>query len=395
MKHPLPTQAVPPRTDQLAQDDAESGAELARWHDLVTQIGQDIAGPLSGALERILTFSTTGRIDRAGLRALREEVEQARQAGMICQQMVRLARGVRQSHERVHLTHTLQSVLAHRSRELQARGVQIEQTLQPLEVTIDAPLLFALLNTLLDWAVSCTHGAITLTLDTQPWPALARLTCRFAYRPLDQSDSEPAPTQIAALDNLLWRLLDESARALQLQTRRTLEPAHVKLELVFPHTLNPLLDGPSDAAPAAPEARAAGTNERPEFVSSVNSKPLAGSHVLVIASRRDLRVQIREAIRNMGLIVDFVTSLDECTEFCSEGLPHAIVIEASLKGSRFQQLMSDIRAEVPEFVFIEIEEQGAAFQISSVSPTGIARVGRDAILGSLPSALVYELTRVM
>lgn len=97
----------------------------------------------------------------------------------------------------------------------------------------------------------------------------------------------------------------------------------------------------------------------------------------------------------MGLVVDFVTSVDECADFCRESLPHAIVVESVLKGPRLQQLMHDIRAEVPEFVFIEVEEEGSAFQISSVSPSGCARVGRDALAASLPSALVYELTRVM
>ncbi|HET8869827.1 MAG TPA: hypothetical protein VFM48_05240, partial [Aquabacterium sp.] len=87
--------------------------ELARWHELASQIGRELAEPLTSALERITTLMTTGRIDRAGLRALRQEVEQARQAGIWSQQIARLASGrVRQSLEQVHLTHTVQSVLA-------------------------------------------------------------------------------------------------------------------------------------------------------------------------------------------------------------------------------------------------------------------------------------------
>ena len=45
------------------------------------------------------------------------------------------------------------------------------------------------------------------------------------------------------------------------------------------------------------------------FAPSSNSQPLAGSHVLVISSRRDLRGQIRDAVRNMSLIVDYVNSV--------------------------------------------------------------------------------------
>jgi hypothetical protein len=50
---------------------------------------------------------------------------------------------------------------------------------------------------------------------------------------------------------------------------------------------------------------------------------------------------------------------------------------------------------VPEFVLVEVLEEGQAFDISSVSPTGMARVGREVVMQSLPSALIYELSRTM
>ena len=36
------------------------------------------------------------------------------------------------------------------------------------------------------------------------------------------------------------------------------------------------------------------------------------------------------ALRDMGLIIDFVSSIEEAAAFCREGLPHAIVVEALL-----------------------------------------------------------------
>ncbi len=360
-------------------------ADLTRWRELVTQIGEEIAAPLTTALERVTTLIATGRIDRAGLRALRDEIEHARNAGMICQQLSRLAGGrVAQSHEKVHLTHTLQSVLAHRAREMQAHGTQVKQVLQPVEVIADAPLLFGLLNAVLDWSMNCARGSIDFTIDTKPWPAYGRLVCRFPYRPLDETERQSMSHPSAELDNLVWRLLEHTAHAIGLTLLRDKDGAHIQLTLEFPRTINPLLEAiqPTSATPS-------------EFVDSINSRPLAGSHVLVISSRRDTRVQVREAIKNMGLVVDFVGSIEEAIEFCSEGLPHAIVIESVLKGARFNQLASDIRNEVPDFVFIEIDENGADFQISTVSASGHARLGRDAIMSALPSALIYELARVM
>src|ERR1700754_2484372 len=60
-----------------------SANESERWHELVSQIGVEIAAPLTAAIERINTLTSTGKIDRQGLRALRDEVEAARQVGMI------------------------------------------------------------------------------------------------------------------------------------------------------------------------------------------------------------------------------------------------------------------------------------------------------------------------
>lgn len=369
-----------PHSLDATHDDA---ADLTRWRDLVAQIGAEIAAPLTTALERVTTLTATGRIDRAGLRALRGEIEQARNAGMICQQLSRLAAGrVAQSHERVHLTHTLQSVLAHRTREMQARGSQVRQTLQPVEVIADAPLLFGLLNALLDWASACAHGPIELIIDTKPWPAYGRLVCRFPHRPIDAEPQHATPPS-SDLDNIVWRLLEHTAHAIGLTQKRETEGPYIRLTLEFPRTINPLLE---PGAPATIEN---------DFSDSINSKPLAGSHVLVVSARRDTRTQVREAVKHMGLVLDFVGSIEEAIEFCSEGLPHAIVIESVLKGARFKQLAADIRAEVPNFVFVEIDEQGADFQISSVSTTGHARVSRNAIMSALPSALVYELTRAM
>ena len=66
-----------------------------------------------------------------------------------------------------------------------------------------------------------------------------------------------------------------------------------------------------------------------------------------------------------------------------------------MRSNAFERLVSNVRREVPEFVFIELLDGGHQFDISSVSQSGMARIGRDAVLTALPSALVYELTRIM
>ena len=353
-----------------------------RWHELVAQIGAEIAAPLTAALERINALTSTGRIDRLGLRALRDEVEAARHAGMIGQQLTRFASGrLRQSHERLQLVDVFNGVLAHRSRETLARGITLKPLLKPAEVIVDASLLFSLLNSMLDWALVNAQSQIEFTIDIKTWPAHARLTCRFAHRPIDELDDGAQAVAPKSLDSLTWRLLEQTAWTMGLLVERKDESHVCVLTLEFPRTASNELEGVS----------ALEINDG--FAPSANSQPLAGSHVLVIASRRELRVQIRDALRNMSLIIDFVNSVEEAVGFCREGLPHAIIIEAIQSGERFAQFRDEISTEVPDFVFIEIVEEGNAFELSSFSGTNVARVGREVLANSLPPALMFELSK--
>lgn len=356
-------------------------ADTARWLALLTQVGQESAEPLSAALERVTSMATTGQIDRRGIRALRDEIARARQAGIWSQQIARLASGrIRQSHERVHLTHTVQSALAYRARELHSQGVQLTQALHPVEVQSDASMLFGLLNALVDWWLHAAQGRVVLQIDTQPWPAQARMFCRVQHQPADQASPPPLDGHCPRLDSLEWRLLEQYARTMRLSLERRIGLSHVEVTLGFPLLPPPTLE---DAL----------ADDR--FVDSVNSKPLAGSHVLVVAARRDLRVRIRESLQSMGLVLDFATSVQDAIDFCSEGLPHALVFDGSLRSPNLEQLVNSIRQEVPEFVFIELVDGARHFDMSTSASQGLALVGRDVAETALPSALVYELSRWM
>jgi hypothetical protein len=375
------------RNAAAAKAPESSEREHERWLELVSQIGAEIAAPLTAALSRVNELTTKGRIDRASLRALRDEIEQARQVGMMGQQLTRFASGrLRQSHERLQLAETLNGVLAHRKRETQARGIVMKPVLKPAEVIVDPSLLFSLLNTTLDWALLNAQSHIEFKIDIKNWPVHARLACRFAHRPADQvSGSAANDTWVdggtTSLDSLHWRLLEQTAWAMGLPVQREDDAVHTVLTLEFPRTTSDEIEGVS-------------TLELDDgFAPSTNSKPLAGNHVLIVASRREMRVQVRDALRNMGLIVDFVNTVEEAAEFCREGLPHAIIIESIQNGERFGQLREEISAEVPDFVFIEIIEEGATFEMSGFSGSTMARVGRDVIASSLPSALMFELSK--
>ena len=371
-------------TPMPAIDDKPT-AEIARWLDVVQTLSAEMSVPLTAALERIQALASTGHIDRASLRALGEEVQQARLAGMVGQQLARLASGrLRQTHERLPLTDTLKDVLNQRARETQARGIVIKQVLKPAEVIVDASLLYSLFNALLAWSLSHAHSNIEFRTDIKTWPAHARVVCRFAYRAPDEPIEEPAEAAArVVLDTTVWRLVEQTAWTMGVPLERTFDGALVVLTLEFPRTVNDQLEGVS------------AIELDHGFSSSISSKPVAGSQVLVVASRRDVRVQVRDAIRNMGLIIDFVNSVQEAREFCRGGLPHAIVIEAALRGDRFNDLRHECAANGAEVVFVEIVEEGNTFEISGFGGVSMARVGRDAITASLPSALMFELSKAV
>lgn len=368
-----------PVTDEVAM-----GTES--WAPLVGDLSAEIAGPLTTALERVQLLASTGRIDRSSLRALGEEIARARQVSMSGQQLARMASGeLRQTHERLPLTDTLKDVLTQRADEAAARNIHIKQVLRPTEVIVDASLLYTLFDTLVDWAMANAHSTLELKVDIKTWPTHARLNCKFAHRPVDQLvDEATAEAQRRGLDSITWRLLDQTARTMGLPIDRKVDGAQVSLTIEFPRTVSDQIEGVT-----------AIELDQGFAPSSYNSKPLAGSHVLVVASRRDVRVQVRDSIRNMGLLVDFVSSVEEARDFCRGGLPHAIVIESALRGDRFNQLRAEVEAEGSDVVFVEIIEEGNSFEISGFGGINMARVGRDAILSSLPSALLFELSKAM
>ena len=376
-----------PQAAIASEDAANAGcsAIVPGW-PVTASFGSEVAAPLTYALEATRQLQATGRIDRAGLSALREHIEQARHAAMVAQQIARLAHGgIRQQREPLNLSSVLRDALAAREHDLQARGLTVKQSVQPAGIVGDATLLSALLNALCDWSMRHARTAVDIRLDTKPWPTHARLTCRFGHVPQDQAltDAEQ-PIRMAAraeLDCLQWHLLQQLARTMGLIIERDDRAADTALTLEFPRTANDTLEG----------APAIALDSRITPVSGVG--PLAGSHVLVIAPRRQVRNQIAQAVAHMGLKLDSVASVDAAREFCQQGLPQAIVYESMVYDVSFDTLRNDIRRQCPELAWIEVIEQGEAFEISSFGGTSMARVGRDAIASSLPSALMFELAK--
>jgi CheY-like chemotaxis protein len=357
---------------------------------LVAQLGSEVAANLSSALERVTTLAATGKIDRAGLRALREEIDRARRAGIMGQQVVRLSSGrVQLANERADLTGLFSEAVRQRGREIDARGIEVRQTFSAAEVMSDTTLLFSLLQALLDWSFEHAVSRIDLGVAVQAWPAHACLTVGFQHQQPDEVvvPAKGAPAVEPRLNTMSWRLVQQTAGVLGTVLERKDTPGKTAVKIEFPNTLAPRIASVVQPPPSAGSA----AEERES--TAHNSQPLAGRHVMVVAARREVRNVVRAALRPMGLMVDFVTSVEEAQQLVADGLPHAVVYEATLADGHFERLRSEMLAEVPTLVFVRIAEQGKAFEVLNQGGRQFASVGRDAIMVALPEALTFELSR--
>lgn len=369
-----------------AANDVTPEPTPVQWAEIVQQLGAEIASPLSAALEQINTLATTGQIDRRGLRLLKRSVDEARTAGMLGQQLARLASGrLRLNRERQNLTQMLRNVLAQRSRETQSRGVQVRQSLKPVEIWADGALLFALLNALMDWALSNTHSSVDLRLDLTPWPVKARLSCRFAHRSLELLGDESEPGDESRLDSLAWRLVEQTAITLGVLPLREQEAGITLLTLEFNQLAPEGMASPGDSTQEQLDAQA----ER----FSGNSRPLAGCQLLVLSASRELRSETLAAVRHMGLLVDVVTSVPEADQFCQDGLPHALLFDNALLNESLLQLIAGVHRDAPDFAFVEIFDGEHVTQLSTATGDGVARISRRHLADALPSLLMFELSR--
>ncbi|MDE2564900.1 MAG: hypothetical protein KGL50_03875 [Burkholderiales bacterium] len=348
--------------------DIPAAPELADPQALLAQLGGEVARSLSRALERLAALQASGHIDARSLRALQFEVEQARRAGIVAQQIVRLRAGAfARASERIDLAALLHEALRQQGREIARRRLQLRLNLMPAAVASDATLLYALLQAALDWAFALAASPLDLVLDAAAATGGVPLSIRLAA---DAAGPE-------ALDTMAWRLLEQLASALAIPLERRCSGGRLTLRLTLPGA------GPAAAGSAV---------ESTDSLLSL-SQPLAGRHLLVVAARRDTRQRLREALRPLGSMIDFVPSVEVAQAFCAGALPHALVYEAGLGGERFDRLRDAILAREPGLALVCVAEEGSWVEVRNEGPRQLTSVGRDAVAQALPAALLFELDR--
>lgn len=349
--------------------------------EVVARIGAEVSAPLTAALDRVVALASTGRIDRHGLQALRSEIDGARRVGLRGQQIARLAGGeVRQSVERLDLAQALRGVLAGQAVHGNGDAVAVPPAPTRAEVLCDASLLHTLLEAAAGWssALACQH--VDWRIEVQPWPVRARVACRFAHRPADRADSpRTGAAPDLSLDTLDWLLMRYTAHLAGVLVQRQDSPSHTQLTLEFMNTVNGTLEGAAAVdLVASSEAGAAS---------------IAGCQLLVLASQRQTRQRLREAVLGQDLLIDHVSTVADAAQYCQDGAPHALLFESAFQGEGLTALLADLAQTAPSLVLVEVLPSGQDCDMGAGGAHPVTRLGLDALRHMLVPVLLLEMGR--
>lgn len=267
---------------------------------------------------------------------------------------------VRALPARVALQVPLLQALSRRRARLEARGLTLQLTLASVLVRADAPRLQALLLTLLDWASDEAALTLQMRVTASAWPPVTELRLRFARCAQDAG----ALLQQA----IAWQLVQRQAQRLGLALHRMDTPTQCSVVLELPQVLRPAL---AETGPAhGSDARA-----------------LAGRHVLVVSSRRELRAQVRELLQPLGVLVDGAADVDAAAGHCADVRPHALVVEASLMAG----LLTRLRQQHPAAqrpALLQVDETGTDLILAGAAAP--LQLGREALPYALPDVLLFQ-----
>ncbi|MFN0183527.1 MAG: hypothetical protein ACKVQR_06870 [Aquabacterium sp.] len=363
-------------------DTPEAAGQAAShgWAPVVRTVAAAVAEPLTHALDRAKRMAASGRIERADLQALCDEISAARSAGMMGQQIARLAAGeVMPNRERTSLTQLVRDQIAVRLRHSPPAGLSVRQALAPADIMADPSLIAALVDGLLDWALTHAISGVEFRIEVKPWPMRARLSCRFRHVPADlAADLGSAVQPNRRLDTLSWHLVRQLCGALGATLARQDRTTDVEAGIEFPETLG-------SSVVSIP-----GLDVDDGFASTGDSRFLAGNQLLVVAPSRDIRQRVRDALKGLDMIVDYVNSIDAAVQFCRDGLPQAILYQSDLAGKSMTDLRIRARESAPRLPILELVPHG---RLVETDAEAVCHIGIDGLGRTLAPTLVAEMSR--
>ncbi|KRC10387.1 hypothetical protein ASE11_20415 [Hydrogenophaga sp. Root209] len=344
------------------------------WPALVARLADQVTEGVSALQNSIDLLLSKERITRLEHRALSIPTERLKVAGISAQQINRFYGGrIRQSHEKVDMAQLVEGVLQERKNELSVLGIELRRKLKSVEVLVDPTVAYAFVNAVLDWGLPF-GSRIDVRMDLNAWPRHARLQVRVS------NDGLP-PSSTAMLDSLSWVLIRQIAQtAGGIEIARETTDDGVNFTAMFTRTVQ-AVDGISAV-------------ELSDDHSSM-FKSLSGIYVLTISPALQIRADVRDALREIGVLSDSVVDFEQAREAIRSRMPNLIVVDAGIKGDAFDLFRRELLREVFEFPFIEISPDDSSFDMSGFGELSMAKVGRGNIREALGTAVMFELAKMM
>ena len=344
-------------------------------------IGRQLSVPLANMQKALEEIENTQFLSPENMRILTSSVTLANGLAMQSQQIARLAGGqLRQSHEKLKLDILLSAALQERAEKFRNGGIEIFQRIHPVEVIVDAGLLYSLLEAALDWV--CGLGRkLTVTLEMKNWPEHGLLILKTSHVVSNSHADEGAghPSE----DTVGWYLINAISKAMGLSINRIASVADTSLVIEFTRTVKRLTGLTAVEMQTSPESMYG------------ESRAMAGSRLLVITDDARLQAEIRSICRGTGLVVDCVLDPEQGVRFCELQLPHLVIIDQFMRGYVFDQLYEDLRKTDPHFPFIEIASAANTLEMAGWTSDTMSRLSRDVLGRHLAESIVMELSKVM
>lgn len=374
----LTTKKPSPSPAAVGKSTAESEAWSLddHWPEMVSNLASQVTEGVSLLQHHLDQLLVKGRLSKLEHRLLSVPAERIKLAGVSAQQVQRFYGGrIRQSHEKVNLADLIEGVLQERKTELGQLGIALRRKLKPLEVLIDPTVAHTFVNAVLDWALPFGNR-IDVRLDLNSWPQNARLQVRVA------NDGLP-PSSSAHMDNLSWMLIRQIANSAGgIEPTRDLNEDGVSFTAMFTRTVQ-AVDGISAVDLSDDHTRTS------------MFKSLSGTYVLTVSPSLQIRADVRDALREIGIASDSVVDLQQAREAMRARMPNLIVVDSELKGDDFDAFRREILREVFEFPFVEISPDDSSFDMSGFGEFSMAKVGRGNIREALGTAVMFELAKAV
>jgi hypothetical protein len=367
------TAGVPPSA-KTASTANPSWSLDEHWPSLVATLADQVTEGVSALQNSIDLLLSKERITRQEHRALSVPVARLKVAGLSTQQIHRFYGGrIRQSHEKVDMANLVEGVLQERKSEFSVLGIELRRKLKPVEVLIDPTVAYTLVNSVLDWGLPFGNR-IDIRMDMNAWPKHARLQVRVS------SDGTP-PSSAAMLDSLSWVLIRQIAlTAGGIEIDRGNTDDGVSFTAMFTRTVQ-AVDGISAV-------------ELSDDHSSM-FKSLSGIYVLTVSPTLQIRADVRDALREIGVMSDSVVDFEQARHAVRSRMPNLIILDAEIKGEAFDLFRRELLREVFEFPFVEISPDDSSFDMSGFGEFSMAKVGRGNIREALGTAVMFELAKMM